>query len=160
MICLLYSRDCYQETNMGILNWLSGIFRKSSGGRTAKKQVAYSPRPMAIPRNSRQEVPNTGVRMQSNTDIHPETVINPATGLLMVGGIAGIDVAGNTYGETHYTAQESSSFGNGDDFCINSQTEIMTDVVHTSCEPLNVGVDSGFGRDSAFDFGSNSFEQN
>lgn len=40
----------------------------------------------------------TGIGCAGSLVNQEDTVINPATGLLMIGGMAGIDTAGNPYG--------------------------------------------------------------
>ncbi len=83
------------------------------------------------------------------------TVINPATGLPMTGGIGGIDVAGNPYGVdaslTHHDLFESDSSCMFEDDCSFTafDNNCSSDMYDTSS-----GMDSCFGmnnNDSMFD---------
>lgn len=73
-------------------------------------------------------------------------VINPATGLLMTGGIGGIDIAGNPYGvdvgQTNHDMFDSSSTSIIDGVC----SAIIFD---NDCTPSM--IDASSGMDSCFD---------
>lgn len=73
----------------------------------------------------------------SQTSHFSETVVNPATGLLMIGGIGGIDGGGNAFGS------DLSSFDSSDN----------SDTGYSSCFDSDTGCDfdSGFDSFSSFD---------
>ena len=97
---------------MGFFNWFSGLFDEGS------------------------------VRFESVTDsVSEQLVVNPASGLLMVGGLGGLDSEGNPYGT-------------------DNSTPISCDVIHTglddhsSCSTMDMFDSSS---SSSFDDSYSSF---
>lgn len=91
----------------------------------------------------------------SNTfDETEDMIVNPASGLLMIGGICGIDAAGNVYGsdsmsDIHSSIDNSSMFS--DDLIS------TTDSFDSFDSSSSIGCDDSFGTDDSFSSFDDSF---
>ncbi len=84
--------------------------------------------------------------IHSSIDELGETTINPATGLLMVGGIGGVDVAGNPFGSDLHAEDLHS---------IHQDLSHGMDDLHTGFDDVNSGFDD---FTSSMDDFSSSFD--